>query len=405
MTTILGELKNQYDPEKKWLKCSDTLTPSSCKEAIEGKCEECTYQNWMDFLLCHYHKKHSHGYSGNDATDCEASCKQVYEKCCAKDTSLWGFLHNKTELKNLLKLYYFGQTCGDIQPILLDHQKPEYKKACQFVNECLHIFRELKEKYCPNKTFKVVTGKNGTPGNFSSSPVCYQLEQFFDKYQTTLYQSLEGKQKGNHNKMSSLEEHPDAARVRCDVSEDLYYTPFFKIFKYNSRRLTTFGSIVFVIFFILFMILMMHILFKFTPIGDAINPRRAHVRRKWRDIQGENYYPNSMGYYGDGSTYSDSSRFGESSTSDGISMSNEGSTFYYSAPDGSSMSNEGSTFYYSASDGSISSFGESNESEGSTTLDGSTTSDSRSTFNYSSYDDGPTSTDSSFSLSYRSARH
>ncbi|EUD64579.1 hypothetical protein C922_05050 [Plasmodium inui San Antonio 1] len=378
---------------------------------MSNACENCENGIWKEALDWYYQKEGSYGFLSNCFL--KGSREKKNERICQAlspiNNTLNDLLRDKNELTKLSKLYCFRESSGDILEQLKHHGNPQYKHACEFVNECLDIFRELKEKHCRGKTFKVKTGLDRNSSDSSSNTVCYQLEEFLDKYETVLYKDLEGRGY-KHNKMSSLEQHPDAARVRCNLGEDLYYTPFFNIFKYNSRRLTPFGSIVFLIFSMLLMILMMHILVKFTPIGDRIHPRRAHVRRKWRDIQAEIYYPNSMGYYGDGSTYSDNSRFGESSTSDGSSMSNEGSTFYYSAPDGSSMSNEGSTFYYSTSDGSISSFGESNESDGNTrfdetsTFDGSSMSDSRSRFYYSSDDDGSTSTDGSFTITYRSAR-
>ncbi|EUD64045.1 hypothetical protein C922_05571 [Plasmodium inui San Antonio 1] len=368
----------------------------------------------MDCLISCYKDDSYNCLSIGGATGkCPACCDED-NGSYSNDTNLKNLLSDKTTVKNLLKLYYFRTSSGNIKNTLESSRTEEYRNACKFVNECVDIFRELKEKHCPEKTFKVKTGSDRNSSDSSSSPVCYQLEEFFDKYETVLYKALEGG-RSKHNKMSSLEQHPDAARVRCNLGEDLYYTPFFNIFKYNSRRLTPFGSIVFLIFFMLFMILMMHILVKFTPIGDRINPRGAHVRRKWRDIQAEIYYPNSMDYYGDGSTSDASSMSNEGSTfyysaPDGSSMSNDGSPFYYSTFDGSSMSNEGSTFYYSTSDGTGmynegSMFGESSSSfSESSASDGSSTYDSRSTFYYNTSDDETASTDGSFSLSYRSAR-
>ncbi|EUD63908.1 hypothetical protein C922_05712 [Plasmodium inui San Antonio 1] len=235
---------------------------------MSSACENCENGIWKDSLDWYYQKEDSYGFLSNCFLKGphEKKNQKVCQALSPINNNLNVLLRDKNELTKLSKLYCFRESSGDILTQLKYHGNPQYKPACEFVNECLDIFRELKEKHCPGKTFKLKRGTNADStnenlANSSYNTVCYQLEEFFDKYETVLYKHLE-RNGTKHNKIGSLEEHPDAARVRCNLGEDLYYTPFFNIFKYNSRRLTPFGGFVFGICLILGMLLIMQILYK-----------------------------------------------------------------------------------------------------------------------------------------------
>ncbi|GAW79052.1 variable surface protein [Plasmodium gonderi] len=229
----------------------------------------------------------------------------------------------QSELEKLLKLHYFGENVGDIMMILDNQNHGNYKDACSFVNECLHLFRELKKNYCQEE--KAVDYK-------SNNAVCSILGGFENTYEYKLYSPLK-----SHNKMSSLLQYPESAQVRCDISDSLYYTPFWSLYKTNSEEFSVLGNFVvsgfvmfavYLILLILYKFLILHTIYmsyylifsifsdQFTPIGMRFKPGgRRQARRIWRKIEMDQFRDSASSLYSDDSEsiYSDN-HDGSSST-------------------------------------------------------------------------------------------
>lgn len=295
MTSPINELKEEYKFMKIWPEYSNPQEQNSYQTIKSSDGNAVRHEIWMNFLRWYYDKNGYNNYYGSYNLDkFMEPFKSVLQGKFAQNENIGAFLYDKSKLKDLLKLYYFGRNSGNIQRILDDQAGPLYKDTCQFVNECLHIFRDLKKRYCPN----------GTPVNFTGNAVCNQLGEFMDKYEYRLYEPLK-----KHNKMSSLLKNPESARVRCDVSESLYYTPFFSIYKSNSDEFSTFGTLVTGGFAMFAVYLVVLILYKFTPLGLRFQSEgRRNTRRVWRNMDRD--------YHGSFSTLSSFSDDSESVSSD-----------------------------------------------------------------------------------------
>ncbi|GAW79049.1 variable surface protein [Plasmodium gonderi] len=291
-TKRIGQLKNQ---KKKCLYANFTAfldyygttqmsDPSNSKK----------HEVWLNFLKWFYDSNdlYYQNLYGLKSTEFKEPFKSVLEGNYYNNQNLDYFLSNKNELEKLLKLYYFGQNVGDIKSILQNLHDPNYKVTCQYVNECLHLFRELKRNYCPK----------GVPSDYSSNTVCNQLGEFANRYEYTLYEPLK-----RHNKMSSVDKYPDAAQVRCELTDSLFYTPFWSLYKANVDEFTVFGNFVVAGFVMFAVYLILLILYKFTPIGLRFNPEgQRKARRIWRKVEMEQAR-NNRGEYSDDdeSLYSD----------------------------------------------------------------------------------------------------
>ncbi|SCO70564.1 VIR protein [Plasmodium vivax] len=295
MATPIDELKEEYKFMKIWPQYTDPRENGSYHTIGDNDGKAFRHEIWMNFLRWYYDKNGYYNYlHKSDLSSFKEPFKSVLAGTYRQNEKLNDILYDTSSLKDLLKLYYFGRNSGNIQKLLENQEGPLYKDACQFVNECLHIFRDLKKKYCTK----------GTPTDFSGNAVCNQLGEFMDKYEHRLYEPLK-----KHNKMSSLLKNPESARVRCDVSESLYYTPFFSIYKSNSDEFSTFGTLVTGGFAMFAVYLIVLILYKFTPLGLRFQPEgRRNTRRVWRNMDRD--------YHGSFSTLSSFSDDSESVSSD-----------------------------------------------------------------------------------------
>ncbi|GAW79054.1 variable surface protein [Plasmodium gonderi] len=253
------------------------------------------HEVWTNFLKWFFDKKKSY-YPYLNKFDTETfseSAKKLIYHSSMNNHNIGYFLRDNEILEKLLKLYYFGQNVGEIKTILQNSHNSNYKDTCKYVNECLHIFRELKRSYCPK----------GIPSDYSSNTVCNQLGEFANRYEYTLYEPLK-----RHNKMSSIDKHPDAAQVRCELTDSLFYTPFWSLYKTNSDEFTVFGNFVVSGFVMFAVYLILLILYKFTPIGMRFRPGgRRQARRIWRKIEMEQFRDSGSSLYSDDeqSVYSD----------------------------------------------------------------------------------------------------
>ncbi|GAW79047.1 variable surface protein [Plasmodium gonderi] len=181
------------------------------------------------------------------------------------------------KLKGIMKLFYFDENVGDIKNVLENYHNKDYKKTCEFVNECIDVYRDFLNYTCPTEYYD----------KFSDSTVCNELYVFFDNYDKILYHPLK-----KYDRITSLREYPDTARVRCDYDEPMYsYYPIFAFFKHISRGVTPFGFSSITFFSLLAIFLCLFILYKvrmlFTPVGLHFSPQKKKIKNAWKNIQRE----------------------------------------------------------------------------------------------------------------------
>ncbi|GAW79053.1 variable surface protein [Plasmodium gonderi] len=262
-----------------------------------------TQEIWVNFLKWFYDKKESYNsfFGINwDSKEFLGNFKTALESSYDSNKNIESFLSDKRELEKLLKLHYFGENVGDIKTILDNQNHGSYRNACEFVNECLHLFRELKQNYCKSE---IVHYK-------SNNAVCSILGGFEDTYEYKLYTPLK-----SHNKMSSLLQYPESAQVRCDISDSLYYTPFWSLYKTNSEEFSVLGNFVVSGFVMFAVYLILLILYKFTPIGLHFSPGgQRKARRIWRKVEMDQFRDSGSSLYSDDSESVYSDNYDESSS-------------------------------------------------------------------------------------------
>ncbi|GAW79050.1 variable surface protein [Plasmodium gonderi] len=264
--------------------------------------EKNKHDAWINFLKWFYDKndKYYQDSFGLKSSENGDSFKKAILDSYTTNKNIESFLSDKSKLEKLLKLYYFGENVGDIKNILDNQNHDSYKNACEFVNECLHIFRELKKDYC----------EGDITSNYKGGTVCSQLGEFLSRYEYSLYTPLK-----RHNKMSSLVNYPESAQVRCDLSYSLFFTPFLSLYKANSDEFTVFGNFVVSGFVMFAVYLILLILYKFTPIGLRFSPEgQRKARRIWRKVEMEHYRNPGNSLYSDDEQSMYSDNYGSANT-------------------------------------------------------------------------------------------
>ncbi|GAW79051.1 variable surface protein [Plasmodium gonderi] len=290
MSTTGGGYLDQLKEQKNKKKILNVIfiTPLGYKKIdANASTSNVDHETWVNFLKWFYDNNSNYFYyaNGMDSSELAEPIKKITESNYTNNPNINQILSSKEKLEKLLKLHYFGQNVGDIQTILDNQNHSSYKNACEFVNECLHIFREFKKDYC----------EVGTTSNYKGSTVCKQLDEFLDRYEYSLYKPLK-----SHNKMSSLVDYPESAQVRCDISDSLYYTPFWSLYKTNSEEFSVLGNFVVSGFVMFAVYLILLILYKFTPIGLHFSPGgQRKARRIWRKVEMDQFRDSGSSLYSD----------------------------------------------------------------------------------------------------------
>ncbi|SBT02035.1 PIR Superfamily Protein [Plasmodium ovale curtisi] len=178
---------------------------------------------------------------------------------------------NSTELKDITKLFYFTQNVGNIKEGVENVDGPNYRKYLKFINECLNIYRKYKNTKCSEKY----------PYTFTGSTICFEVDSFFNSYESILFPTLR-----YMSKVKTKNASPNDV-ISYSAHEDKYPMIISSIFGERSSELSTISSASIIGFSIFGFVLILFMLYKFTPLGSRINPRMKRTRRIWRDIESD----------------------------------------------------------------------------------------------------------------------
>ncbi|SBS94202.1 PIR Superfamily Protein, partial [Plasmodium malariae] len=172
---------------------------------------------------------------------------------------------SNVELSDLTKLYYFTKNVGNIDKKILDVDSSDRNKYCNFINECLQIYR----------IYKYTTCEGNSPRQFDGNPICMEADNFFESYKNILYDDL--KSLG----MVTSEQASIDDLVKCSRND---YTYLYN-YVFGIRKLSGFDNTRIVLLTMFGIFLIMFILYKFTPLGSLVQPRKRKTRKLWRNIQ------------------------------------------------------------------------------------------------------------------------
>ncbi|KJP86052.1 hypothetical protein AK88_04309 [Plasmodium fragile] len=198
---------------------------------------------------------------------------------------------NNYELANIAMLFYFTQNIGNIKKLMKSQHDPLFPSCCEFVNNCLYIYRTFKDLKC----------SSNSNTKFSRSTLCVELNSFMEEYKNKLYPDLK------HLKIiKTSEEKLKDASVQDPIDIELkcpYKTSKIEFLSnwvgYNSDLsygvklgLMSFSALLMFVGFLM--------LYKFTPLGyllgrDNNRRRLAFIRLRRRYDPGLNAGLNSMG--------------------------------------------------------------------------------------------------------------
>ncbi|GAB64543.1 KIR-like CYIR protein [Plasmodium cynomolgi strain B] len=185
---------------------------------------------------------------------------------------------NYYELDHIAKLFYFSQNLGDIKKIMNSPDNANFASCCEFVNQCLDIYRRIKDLKCSGNSHS----------KFNPSTLCVEMNSFMEAYKTGLYPDLK------YRKL--VETNSDAAiygPINCD-----YYKPAKKGFLsryigYDMEDLSLGSKLTLVSFTVLLGSLGMFMLYKYTPLGKLYGGDKKRRRRTWRRMG----HPYEQGLY------------------------------------------------------------------------------------------------------------
>ncbi|GAB64544.1 VIR-like CYIR protein, partial [Plasmodium cynomolgi strain B] len=178
------------------------------EDVVRGEHHDTLRGIYDDFVKLNYSEPVSYGVYSQHLTNFLYYFKKVAKKKMMKNINMIKELYEDNDLlKGIVKLFYFSENVAGIREKLSSHDHADYKKTCEFVNDCIDVYRDFLNYTCPPEYYDRLT----------NSTVCNELHVFFDNYDKILYRPLK-----SHNRFGSLRDYPDTARVRCDLDESLY---------------------------------------------------------------------------------------------------------------------------------------------------------------------------------------
>ncbi|SCO65072.1 VIR protein [Plasmodium vivax] len=169
------------------------------------------------------------------------------------------------EFSYIAKLFYFTQNVGIIQSLMNSPDNPQHVPCCEFVNQCLEIYRQIKDAKC----------SGNAQGTFNPSTLCVEMNSFIETYKEKLYPQLK-----YNNLVGSDSKDPIYGPVKC------YYKNgsggfFSSLFRYPSDMSYS-GKVALISFSAFAGSMLLFMLYKYSPLGFLFGKDKKRKRRSWQ---------------------------------------------------------------------------------------------------------------------------
>ncbi|KMZ95658.1 hypothetical protein PVMG_05671 [Plasmodium vivax Mauritania I] len=167
------------------------------------------------------------------------------------------------EYSYIAQLFYFTQNVGIIKSLMNSPDSAQHVPCCEFVNQCLEIYRRIKDAKC----------SGNTQGSFNPSTLCVEMNSFIETYKDNLYQDLKYRKLVDSN--SAID-----GPVKCHYKNGSGGF-FSSLFRYPSDMSYS-GKVALISFSAFAGSMLLFMLYKYSPLGFLFGKDKKRKRRSWQ---------------------------------------------------------------------------------------------------------------------------